>query len=1161
MSGQGGRWFRAAAARPTATGGASGMADEARARLLAECIDLCATGGPETLERLCGEHPDLAGEIRPAVRVLCELGAAGTPPEESGTTDPVPVPTIDRFRVLGRLGAGGMGVVYRARDPSLDRDVALKVLPASLAAFPDALERFRREGRALARIRHPGIVAVHEVGETRDGLSYFVMDLVEGGSLDVILQRLSSSGTALLRAEDLRPAGSQASGPEGATPRAGTYVEAVVRLIAKVAEALHQAHRAGVVHRDIKPGNILVDADGNPHLADFGLARGLDATGLTRTGVAAGTPYYMAPEHISAGRAPVGPRTDVYGLGVTLYEALTLRRPFEGATTAEVFRRILVKDPVRPRRLNPAISPDLETVCLKAIEKEPERRYSTAGEFAEDLGNLLALRPIRARPAGPVTRTVKLVRRNPWPAALAATVLLAVAGAGGSAVVRGVRVRAHVAAGEAARVKPDLERARSQAQAALEIDPKSALARGLLAAVARDDAARRVEDYLRFRESLKEVAKRVADARKEHGRLNRQIPTTSKTEAAQKDLEELERMRGVDARTYLQVLEALNRAEGLEARNPSVAEGFCGVYLEKWRDAVESGDEALAAFFLEKVRENDHGRAHAAELEGKGSIALAGSPDGAEVHLFRYVRQSTVKEGGEPRLVPVPFHPDRGLILPPVEEGPDQGSRGWYPGDFVFVVDRVEPGSPGERAGVRRGDYVLRLDGRAVGETVAVIGVEADGPADGAGVRPSDRLARVWMREDHEIRDLFDVGAALWGKDFSEDYEAFFTDGNVEKRARAHRGGGFEQDFGVRIRPPEGAVEGPVPPEGMRLWILSRDGEVRDAHLERGEASGLAVSATVSPLAFSPSNRVGTLPVTLSGVPPGSYLFVLRSEGREDVRLPVLLKHGDHLEVTAEMPVAGSGPEGFLWVAGGPFIAEGDLEAVAGGDRVTISVGGFWIARLEVTVGEYREFLDDPETLAEIDRAEKEGRTIRTPRYALVSGAGTFEWTRGADGTHIPAWAADEPIRGVSWADADAYCKWRSRRAERRGGPWVYEMPKQEEWEKAARGVDGRKFPWGDIFRSSFCRCAGPTPWWKSPGPAGWCVRGESPWGLLDMSGGVWEWCGGWAEEGSTHWRRGGGWQDGLIQDLRSAHRHAESSDYTLDRIGFRLVARPRGGS
>ncbi len=297
------------------------------------------------------------------------------------------------YQLQEEIGRGGQGVVYRARQKSLNRFVALKVIGLGPWATEAHLKRFRREAEAAASLDHPCIVPIYEIGE-RDSSCYFSMKFVEGGQLD-------------------KPAKGEPM-----------PIRRAVELIAKVARTVHFAHEHGILHRDIKPGNILLDAKGEPHLTDFGLARLVETEStVTRTREVMGTPSYMAPEQAVGDNAGISSATDVYGLGAVLYQLLTAHPPFAGGTTYETIKLLLDTEPRQPRVLNRKIDRDLSTICLKCLEKDPKRRYSSALALAEDLEHWLKHEPIQARRTGILARGKRWVRRNPT-TAIAAVLLV-----------------------------------------------------------------------------------------------------------------------------------------------------------------------------------------------------------------------------------------------------------------------------------------------------------------------------------------------------------------------------------------------------------------------------------------------------------------------------------------------------------------------------------------------------------------------------------------------------------------------------------------------------------------------------------------------------------------------------------------------------------------
>jgi hypothetical protein len=336
---------------------------------------------------------------------------------------PAPLPVVPGYTILEELGRGGMGVVYKARQEQLGRVVALKILPGSVQVSPLHRARFRAEAESVARLSHPNIVQVYDVGE-HAGTLYMALEYVAGGTL-----------AGRLTGQPLPP-------------------PAAAELVAALARAVHYAHVNGIVHRDLKPANILLQRTDketrgqegkesepssvslspcllvslSPKIADFGLAKRLDAAGQTSTGAVVGTPSYMAPEQAAGLSNQVGAPADVYALGVILYELLTGRPPFRGASPLATLVQVSSADAVPPGRLQPGLPRDLETVCLRCLEKEPARRYTTAGDLADDLERFLRHEPIRARPAGWVERGVKWARRRPAQAALVGVTLVALVG-------------------------------------------------------------------------------------------------------------------------------------------------------------------------------------------------------------------------------------------------------------------------------------------------------------------------------------------------------------------------------------------------------------------------------------------------------------------------------------------------------------------------------------------------------------------------------------------------------------------------------------------------------------------------------------------------------------------------------------------------------------
>jgi serine/threonine-protein kinase len=399
-----------------------------------------------TPEEVCRDFPELLPEVKQRWQEFCRIDAQvrvllpglGTHPYADtvpSVPHPAGLPRVPGYEVEAVLGRGGMGVVYRALHLRLNRPVALKMLLAGDCAGPSERARFQREAEAVANLRHANIVQVYDVGE-QDGRPYFTMEIVEGGSL----------------AEQL------AGVPQPAREAAA--------LVGTLAQAVAAAHLGGILHRDLKPANVLLTVDGTPKISDFGLARRLEGgERLTHSGALLGTPSYMAPEQARGRTQALGPQVDIYALGAILYELLTGRPPFRGETAADTVVQVLSQEPVPPARLNPRVPRDLETICLKCLHKEPQRRYASAAALTEDLRCFLRGEAIAARPEGRLERLARGVRRRPTLAVgLTAGVLLATALAGGGLWVRGER-----AANERAKEQMQrLDQARRDQEATLE---------------------------------------------------------------------------------------------------------------------------------------------------------------------------------------------------------------------------------------------------------------------------------------------------------------------------------------------------------------------------------------------------------------------------------------------------------------------------------------------------------------------------------------------------------------------------------------------------------------------------------------------------------------------------------------------------------------------
>ncbi len=410
--------------------------------VIAAYLEAEQTGRAPDEKELLARHPDLADQLRSFFanreyfQHLAEpLAPAATPaPQAPGTptlvfdesSAPAHGTTVRYFgdyELLAEIARGGMGVVYRARQISLNRHVALKMILAGQLASTQEVERFHREAEAAANLDHPNIVPIYEVGE-HEGQHFFSMKLVEGRSL----------------AEDVSRKDAKSAKPEEQPPDfSWRSLRLCAKLLATVARAVDYAHQRGILHRDLKPANILLDKEGQPHVSDFGLAKRIQGgKGLTQSGAIVGTPSYMAPEQ-ARGEKGLSIAADVYSLGAILYEVLTGRPPFRAESPMATLLDVLGKEPEVPQRLNPAVGRDLETICLKCLDKEPSKRYSSAAALADDLERYLRYEPILGRPVGLAGRLGRWCRRNPMVATMTTLAIFALGAVGNIAIVAAIR--------------------------------------------------------------------------------------------------------------------------------------------------------------------------------------------------------------------------------------------------------------------------------------------------------------------------------------------------------------------------------------------------------------------------------------------------------------------------------------------------------------------------------------------------------------------------------------------------------------------------------------------------------------------------------------------------------------------------------------------------
>ncbi len=413
--------------------------DEPLSAVLVACLEALDSGRPLDRDGLLARYPQFAGELARFLDDQEDVERCTAPLRAlaQGGNPTAPWPQLGDFRIVREVGRGGMGVVYEAEQVSLRRRVALKVLPFAGALDGRQLQRFRNEAQAAACLHHTNIVPVFYVGSER-GVHFYAMQFIDGQPLSALIRQLQQTGgpepAGPIHGEPTRayvPATQSAARlstlTTGSGGRGKEYYRRVAELGEQAAEALDHAHQAGIVHRDIKPANLLLDGTGRLWVTDFGLAHVAHGeASLTATGDLVGTLRYMSPEQALAKRVPIDHRTDVYSLGATLYELLTLRPAFGGTDRQELLRQIAFEEPQAPRRIDKTIPAELETIALKALEKYPSDRYATAQEMADDLRRFLDNRPIQARRPSVIRRVLKWARRH-HTAVLSAAVVLMVA--------------------------------------------------------------------------------------------------------------------------------------------------------------------------------------------------------------------------------------------------------------------------------------------------------------------------------------------------------------------------------------------------------------------------------------------------------------------------------------------------------------------------------------------------------------------------------------------------------------------------------------------------------------------------------------------------------------------------------------------------------------
>ncbi len=1097
---------------------------------------------------------------------------------------------IGEFTLLKEIGRGTMGVVFLARQEVTDRLVALKLLSPLRHKSPTARERFRREVSALGRLNHQHIVSILTAGDV-EGIPYFAMELVCGVQMDELLTSFKGKDPTAITGqmvkdfleenipEYMKPFVEETTAPV-VSPNARKpepeiftrpYVAVACRFVIHLAEALDHAHAQGVLHRDVKPSNVLIDIHGHCRLSDFGLARELGTAALTKTGELVGTPFYAAPEQLAGKRVGLSKRADIFSLGVTLYELLCLTVPFAGETPQQVFNQILVKNPRPPGVHNPGVPKELETIVFKCLEKDPDHRYSNARALAEDLRAFLEFRPIKARPTGFFRNTIKLIRRQRMVAAALGVAFIAVL------ILAGYMAKVQWDVFEKQR---DLERqveevigfTRSAIDAhaledagahfdrLLSLDDLHPEVDALRKEIAMLSCERELEHAHRLGEDYKTLTTEWTSLDRQLAALQQRIDSSFTTEKerikAQELRHRLKRLELKLADSKENIIYALNTARAQseaagEYECPAVFAGFAAHFVDRWEEELDGGNTFGMEHYASLVRRYDTKGRYAATLEGLATLTIDG-PAGGRVYLFRYDSHVKVSpNAGVDRLVPVPS-------LSEVKDEHVPVARGFYAGDQCIEV------RSGGITDLRPGDLIVAIDGQTAGDGLFVASVALGSAAASYNVEPFQRISSV--------NDGEPLSAFTWDR-FRPDAPPWIMIASRDKKISVlANGSGESLTDRSGIRAVSGVTLLAETPAPRTITVRAvRNGKEVEAVIKEGEVASIRGAITAYPLYCSERNLLGTLPLSSIECTPGSCLILVRKSGMNDLRLPVVLDRRKPIHLEAELLPEGTSPPGFVRVAEGHFYSGGDRTALWPEDRTRREVKEFWMARRETTLGEWFEFVADrhaagaitdpgtymprqmpPSREAAPDRDDVQYLAVRDPETKSLT---SLYWRD-----------LETPVVGVSRQDVTDFIEWKNQGARRADEEWIYDLPTQAEWEKAARGADERPFPWGNRFDFTFCKTFFSHPEAVSDSDELRLLeRGlrfpidESPYGVRDLAGSVIEWNEDRTSSEYPIYSIRGGAYDGVRESLfHAASRDSVKSDSTAHNLGFRLVARRR---